>query len=282
VVKGSVKKRDLLALEDWSRQDIERLLSLKNGDLREEDGKLILTPHVAEASSPELDNLRRLIDSRLPKRDITDVLVEVDNWTGYSDAFIHLDGVQTRGRDLLLNLYGCLLAQACNLGFKPLADAAALPYNKLLWCNRWYVRDETLTEATATLVTFMQGLPYSGVWGSGLLSSSDGQRFAAKGDIRKARALPRYYGYGKGVTFYTWTLEQAAALLEGLLVNHAFVDGNKRVAFAVADVFLRLNGFLIATSTDDAYDVIIEALASGGDRFDRLDAWLRGHVEELP
>jgi TnpA family transposase len=113
----------------------------------------------------------------------------------------------SRGRDLLLNLYGCLLAQACNLGFKPLADAAALPYNKLLSCNRWYVRDETLAEATTTLVTFMQSLPYSGVWGSGLLSSSDGQRFAAKGNIRKARALPRYYGYGKGVTFYTWTLD---------------------------------------------------------------------------
>ena len=180
---------------------------MKDGDLREEKGKLILTPHAAETSPPELGALRRLIDNRLPRRDITDVLVEVDNWTGYSDAFTHLDGVQTRGRELLLNLYGCLLAQACNLGFKPLENAAALPYTKLLWCNRWYVREETLAEATATLVTFMQALPHSSVWGSGLLSSSDGQRFAAKGDVRKARALPRYFGYGKGVTFYTWALD---------------------------------------------------------------------------
>lgn len=82
--------------------------------------------------------------------------------------------------------------------------------------------------------------------------------------------------------YYADLVEMAAALFESLLMNHPFVDGNKRVAFAVADIFLRLNGFLIETSTDDAYDAIIEALASGGDRFDRLDAWLRTHVRQLP
>ena len=186
---------------------VEKLLSQKGGDLREEDGRLVLSPHAAEASSAELDRLRGLIDSRMPKRDITGVLVDVDNWTRYTDVFTHLDDVQTRGRELRLNLYGCLLAQACNLGFRPMASASELPYRKLLWCDRWYVREETLAEATATLVSYMQNLPYSGVWGSGLLSSSDGQRFAAKGDLRKARALPRYFGYGRGVTFYTWALD---------------------------------------------------------------------------
>jgi hypothetical protein len=41
------------------------------------------------------------LDKRLDQRDITDVLIEVDNWTGFSDAFIHLDGVAIRDRALL-------------------------------------------------------------------------------------------------------------------------------------------------------------------------------------
>src|SRR5947208_17169550 len=45
-------------------------------------------------------------------------------------------------------------------------------------------------------------------WGTGTLSSSDGQRFPVSGKVRMATALPRYFGYGKGVTFYTWTADQ--------------------------------------------------------------------------
>ena len=280
---------------------VERLLKVKEGDLREEGGKLILTPHAAEVSSGELDALRRLIDSRLPQRDITDVLIEVDNWTGYSDAFTHLDGVQTRGRGLLLNLYGCLLAQACNLGFKPLANAAALPYNKLLWCNRWYVREETLAEATATLVNFMQKLPYGGVWGNGLLSSSDGQRFAAKGDIRKARALPRYYGYGKGVTFYTWALDlfaqygskaipstvrDATFVLDALLDNLADLEvtehttdtaGYTELIFALFDLLgLRFSPRIRDLGDQQLYRTADLDLA----RFPKMRAQLTGIVNE--
>ena len=45
-------------------------------------------------------------------------------------------------------------------------------------------------------------------WGGGTLSSSDGQRFPVSGKVRNATALPRYFGYGRGVTFYTWTSDQ--------------------------------------------------------------------------
>src|SRR4029434_10370403 len=51
-------------------------------------------------------------------------------------------------------------------------------------------------------------LPLSRHWGGGALSSSDGQRFPVSGKVRYATALPRYFGYGRGVTFYTWTSDQ--------------------------------------------------------------------------
>lgn len=41
--------------------------------------------------------------------------------------------------------------------------------------------------------------------------------------------------------YYDTIIEEAAALLESLVQNHPFVDGNKRVAFAVVDVFLRID-----------------------------------------
>jgi len=44
--------------------------------------------------------------------------------------------------------------------------------------------------------------------------------------------------------YYNSLEEEAAALMESLGKNHGFLDGNKRIAFAAADVFLRRNGFL--------------------------------------
>ena len=42
--------------------------------------------------------------------------------------------------------------------------------------------------------------------------------------------------------YYKSLSEQAAALLQSLCQNHAFIDGNKRVAFALTAIFLRMNG----------------------------------------
>lgn len=187
---------------------LDALLGDGNGTTHTEEGRIVVSPLEADEEPPSLVRLRKLIDDRLPRVDITDVLIAVDNLTGFSDAFHHLDGVATRGKGLLMQLYACLLAQACNLGFKQMAISAELPYQTLLWCNRWYLRDETLDEAVTTLVNYHHSLPLSSLWGGGVLSSSDGQRFPVSGNTRKARALPRYFGYGKGVTAYSWTSDQ--------------------------------------------------------------------------
>ena len=50
--------------------------------------------------------------------------------------------------------------------------------------------------------------------------------------------------------YYASIVEEAAALLESLLINHPFVDGNKRVAFAASDVFLRINGYKLETDSE--------------------------------
>ena len=187
---------------------VEGLLNETDGDLREEKGVLVLSPIEAEERSPQLKQLANAISARLPQLDITDLLIEVDSWTQFSDALKHLNGSPRRESNLLLHLYGCLLAQACNLELKQMATSAELSYQHLNWCNTWYIRDDTLREANTALINYHYRLSLSQLWGGGMLSSSDGQRFPVKGSVRQGRALPRYFGYGKGITFYSWTSDQ--------------------------------------------------------------------------
>ncbi|WP_333193746.1 type II toxin-antitoxin system death-on-curing family toxin [Microcoleus sp. Pol7_A1] len=51
--------------------------------------------------------------------------------------------------------------------------------------------------------------------------------------------------------------EQAAAYLYHIAMNHPFIDGNKRTAFAVTDTFLRLNGCTLNLTDDRAYDLVM-------------------------
>jgi TnpA family transposase len=60
----------------------------------------------------------------------------------------------------------------------------------------------------AAIVNFQSHQPLSHHWGGGTLSSPDGQRFPTTHRARNATALPRYFGYGRGGTFYTWTSDQ--------------------------------------------------------------------------
>jgi death-on-curing protein len=54
--------------------------------------------------------------------------------------------------------------------------------------------------------------------------------------------------------------EQAAAYLYHIAMNHPFIDGNKRSAFAVTDTFLRLNGFSLNLTDDRVYDLVMQVV----------------------
>ena len=57
--------------------------------------------------------------------------------------------------------------------------------------------------------------------------------------------------------YYADLVQEACALMESLLINHPFVDGNKRTAFAACDIFLRINGARIMASSGQLYGSII-------------------------
>ncbi len=74
--------------------------------------------------------------------------------------------------------------------------------------------------------------------------------------------------------------EEAAALMESLGNHHGFLDGNKRIAFTAADVFLRRNGFYIEVGPD-GYEFIAVSMAQHEFRFAKVVDWLRQHVKPL-
>ena len=79
--------------------------------------------------------------------------------------------------------------------------------------------------------------------------------------------------------YYDTIIHEAAALLESLVQNHPFIDGNKRTAFAVVDVFLRINGHAITADSVAVYDKYIKLLEQGTFDMEHLVPWLEEIVE---
>ena len=74
--------------------------------------------------------------------------------------------------------------------------------------------------------------------------------------------------------YYSDIAEMATALFESLLMNHPFIDGNKRVAFFATDVFLRLNGWKLEVDAEEAHTFLIGLLDEGNCDFERLRPWI--------
>lgn len=78
--------------------------------------------------------------------------------------------------------------------------------------------------------------------------------------------------------YYEDLAGMAAALFESLIMNHPFIDGNKRVAFFATDVFLRLNGYKLKVDAKKAHRFLIGLLEKECCTFDELLPWIRKHA----
>lgn len=80
--------------------------------------------------------------------------------------------------------------------------------------------------------------------------------------------------------YYDTLIDEAAALLESLAMNHPFVDGNKPAAFFVTDTFLRMNGRRIDCDNEAAHAAFGALFEANAFRFDRLREWLIANVRD--
>jgi TnpA family transposase len=169
---------------------------------------LKITP-LANAVPDEAAALMRKAYGLLPHIKITELLVEVDEWTGFTRLFTHIKTGDPVGDKMLL--LTTILADAINLGLTKMAEACpGTTYAKLAWLQAWHIRDETYTAALAELVNAQFRHPFAEHWGDGTTSSSDGQRFRAGGGAEAGGNINPKYGSDPGVLFYTHVSDQYA------------------------------------------------------------------------
>lgn len=106
------------------------------------------------------------------------------------------------------------------------------------------------------------------------------ERFGGAGGIRDKGLLESAL-FRPQTGYYNDLAEMAAAMFESLLLNHAFIDGNKRVAFFATDTFLRLNGWKIVIDSTTAYTFIIGMLERGDCSYDLLLPWLKKSLVKI-
>jgi TnpA family transposase len=145
----------------------------------------------------------------LPHIKITELLMEVEKWTGFTRHFTHIkSGNIAKDKTLLLT---AILADAINLGLTKMAESCpGNTYAKLSWLQAWHIRDETYSAALAELVNVQFRQPFAENWGDGSTSSSDGQRFRVGGKGESTGHVNPKYGAEPGRLFYTHISDQYA------------------------------------------------------------------------
>jgi TnpA family transposase len=167
--------------ERWSQlheglQKVSQLLAEGQlPDVSLQDGILSISPlksDVPEDVELWSDRLYNL----LPRIPLTDLLMEVDSWTGISQCFTHLYTQEPLSDPTMV--FTIILSDATNVGLTKMADATpGRSYARLSWVADWYVREENYAKALAEIVRQQHQVPLASHWGPGTTSSSDGQAF---------------------------------------------------------------------------------------------------------
>jgi len=83
-----------------------------------------------------------------------------------------------------------------------------------------------------------------------------------------------------GNDLYNDALKKAAALVESLIINHPFVDGNKRIGALAMIAFLKESNYYLTASSEKLYEFII-SISTGGIKFDAILVWLEENTKKI-
>ena len=163
---------------------------------------------------PTLATLRERVDALLPAADLPDLVLEIAAKTGFIDAFTNDQEPGAKLDGLATSLCAVLVAQACNVGYKPLVDESnpALREARLRYVAQRYLRPETLAAANARIVDVHAKLPLAERWGGGEVASIDGLRFVVPRRTIHAAYNRRYFDRRRGVTLLGTTADHYAGL----------------------------------------------------------------------
>ncbi|MGH1349024.1 MAG: Tn3 family transposase [Nannocystales bacterium] len=230
----------------------------------DEDGQLRFEALAAESEPPSLIALRAAVKRMLPQVELPEVLLEVAMWTGFHQAFTPLGESASRVKDLELSIAALLVAQACNIGFRPVAKegVSALSRARLSHLEQTYLRVETIKRANQALLEGQDKIPLVRAWGGGHVASVDGLRFVVPVATIHARPNPRYFGRRAGATWLNMLNDHAAGLAAKV------VAGTPRDSLHVLDVLNDQDGGVrpqvIVTDTSSYSDIVFGLLSLSG------------------
>ena len=209
-----------------------RAVAIPGGSI---EGGVLKIDRLTAAVPDEADAMVLDLYNRLPEIRITDLLLEVDDEIGFTEAFTHLrTGVPCKDRVGMLNV---LLAEGLNLGLSKMAGATNThDYFQLSRLSRWHVESEAMARALAMVIEGQSALPMARFWGAGQTASSDGQFFPTTRQGEAMNLINAKYGHEPGLKAYTHvsdqfgpfatqtipaTVNEAPYILDGLLMTDA-------------------------------------------------------------
>lgn len=98
------------------------------------------------------------------------------------------------------------------------------------------------------------------------------------GGLESAIARP-YQTFG-AEDLYLTCFEKAAAIGESIIMNHPFIDGNKRTGYVLMEILLRIEGKKIIANDDDLYSFVIN-ISTGKMKFEQIVDWLKQNTSTL-
>ncbi|SIO36560.1 Transposase and inactivated derivatives, TnpA family [Peptoclostridium litorale DSM 5388] len=210
----------------WLNRNLNSLsgLEIKNGRIYIEKLEK-QTPDAARHLSQHLYKM-------LPRIKLTDLFIEVDQWTGFIRHFTHASTKKSARTDEKNIVVAALMAMGMNIGFSKMADSTpGISYRQIANVAQWRMYDDAMQRAQASLVNSHHRLFLSSYWGDGSTSSSDGMRVQVGVSSMNAEHNP-HYGSNRGTTMYRFVSDQFSSYYTKL------INTNVRDAVHVIDGLL--------------------------------------------
>lgn len=291
--KEYLKERteSLLQRLNWVSDHIDELdgVNLENGKLHIE--------RLEKDVPDESRNFSLSLYELLPRIKLTDLLMEVANWTNFHEQFIHASSNRAPNEEETTILMATLMAMGTNIGLTKMAEATpSISYRQMANTAQWRLYEDAMNKAQAVLVNFHHKLSLPSYWGDGTTSSSDGMRVQIGVSALHADANP-HYGTGKGATIYRFVSDQfstfytkvintnardAVHVIDGLLHHETDLTIEEHytdTAGYTDQVFglTHLLGFRFAPRLRDLADSKLYAIGKPSD-FPKLAKLLRGQI----
>lgn len=248
-------------LQDWLTQTAESVDAgyPDNEQLViDEQGRPRLQKLTAQEARPSVQALEAALVSRLPERNVIDVLANVAHYTTWPRHFGPLSGSEPKLENPLVRYLLTVFTYGCNLG--PTQAARHLrglaTGHELSFVNRRHINAAKLNAAMVDVINAYTEFPLPKLWGAGTAAAADGTKYELYEQNLLAEYHVRYGGYG-GIAYHhiadnyvalfshfipcgTW---EAIYILEGLLQNasevqpetvHADTQGQSTPVFALA------------------------------------------------